>query len=130
MSKDYVRGMIARHLGVSESYIALWRVTVGAGSQTSMGGRAHPTPLEAELEVTLLFSRHVAERLIAARDRADHGGMFIKQTHHMAYADPDPMGGRLAVDITLAYGKSTQHLFKAMYQTMTVRGPQKRKKKK
>jgi hypothetical protein len=127
---DRVRSAIARNLGVSEHLITLWRITVGAGSRgtyighVGAGRRSIQTQLEAALEVTLLLDRDHVVRFHEKLNARAVSSLYVKQiTPQVSEGD-----FRVFVDIALCYGKDTQHIFKALHQTMTVRGRQKGKR--
>lgn len=123
--KHYVREMLARHMGVSVHSIKLWRLTAGQGSVSASrrGGPPEYAPgmLEAELEV------EVSANLVDI----EHLQLHRKSSLVTRYVSPYVKMGETVVDIkiSLLKGKETQHLFKAVLQSFTVRGPQKRKKR-
>lgn len=119
---DYVRSAIARNLGVSEHQIALWRITVGAGNRNG-----YPGQIEAELEVKFFLDPANLDRLGKRYRSQAPNSLHIKQVSPVVTVGENT--GQIFVDITLLYGKETQHIFKALYQTMTVRGRQKRNKR-
>lgn len=126
--RDYISSAIARTLQIPLRQIVLWRITVGQGSRSSrsLGGGSHNVlgMIEAELEVKLDLDAATAKHLQYIADTGK-GSVVIKRAHVAQHLGTE----RTDLDVGLFYGKETEHIFKALYQTMTVRGPQKRKKK-
>ncbi len=124
---DYVRSMIARQLGVPQRCIGLWRVTAGSGSRSGsgpLGGYNVPTRLEAELEVQLHLDHPDFLRMRKRWMEERRTSMQIKN-HNLR----ERLGTEIVdVDLTLLYGKETQHFFKAVLQSFTVRGAKKGKR--
>lgn len=119
---DKVRSAIARNLGVSEHQIALWRIVVGSGNRN--GCRSL---VEAELEVKFFLDPTSLQKLGDRYRSAARNSLAITSVSPVVTVGENT--GQIFVDITLLYGKETQHIFKALHQTMTVRGPQKGKRK-
>lgn len=124
---DYVRGALGRCLGISESRIALWRLTCGVGSVSDSRFGAYNTPrrFEAEIEIQINadveIERKLRERVLAS----SYHGLVLTQ------AQPYELAGtrQLSLTIRAIYGKDTQHLFKALAKMTVYRGPHKGKRK-
>ncbi len=83
----------------------------------------------AELVVTMALTSKQCLDLEDLAISRSAGGFQINRLN--AERTEYPGANRLTeVEVILLRGKDTQHIFKALYQTMTVRGPQKRKKTK
>lgn len=123
---NYVENALARTLGVKRHQIGRWSLAVNSGGfiRSSIGRLGVTTMLEAEMTVQLAVSGEMA--------RAFHEKQFVFAGVSVTTVESTRQGPDYVLDLKLVllYGKQTQHIFKALLQQFTVRGPQKRKKRK
>ncbi len=123
---EYMENAIARTFGVKRRQVGRWSVNVGSGQfmQSSVGRLGIATILDATMDVQIAVSADMA--------RAFHEKQFNFTGVSVTSVESTREGFDyvLNLKLVLLYGKQTQHIFKALSQQFTVRGPQKRKKRK
>ena len=122
--KDYVAEAIGRTLGVSSKAVAGWELNAQRRGQVLAPGLGLLGMIDAQLQVTLATDSE-SLRKVLSQDRC---GSWL--TRNYKVSANSPLDTTVHADITLLHGKETQHIFKALYQTMTVRGRQKKRRAK
>lgn len=131
MENEYVTQAIARMLRVKKACVGRWVIQADNNGEhipvVGHLGLGVSGIIKTGLKVTLALERDDLMRL----QRTDLSGVRVlfMQENAGRYGENWSLSGTTEVEVALLYSKETQHLFKALYQQMTVRGPQKRKKK-
>jgi hypothetical protein len=123
MTKDYVAEAVARTLGVSVHAICGWELSAKRQGRALALGVGALGMIETRLQVSLAADSETLRKALVQ----DRRGSWL--VGHYDVEAANSLSAKIRVDITLVRGKETQHIFKALHQTVTVRGPQKRKKK-
>lgn len=121
----YIEDYLARQLQVKRRQIGSWELKVVTTAHV-FTGVAVPGNLEARLQMRLHGVTPVQwERLQRRSGSLVLGTMLEVRTPR--WVDEASV---VDLDLLCVYGKETQHLFKALLQAFTVRGPQKKRKNK
>lgn len=110
---DKATQMIARTLGISARNIHSWSFSCDYDRRSKMLNRLVVYCSPEHVEMRRLQERTGSWAVMAIEPTFLPGFNLFAET-------------RLTID--LLHGKETQHMLKALHQTMTVRGPKRRKK--
>ena len=128
MNADRVRSMIARTLGVGEQHIGNWLLEAASNDQAmsivGAQGRFASGRLVARLSVSVFADDKTLRKM---ENHLEHAGWPCQLISRYQYNYQSDSTGPAEVKLVLGYGRNTEHLFKACYQTFTVRGPQTKK---
>lgn len=116
--KDTVAAAIARTLGVSSKYISGWELNAKQSGYLGMPGM-----LETHLQIRIEADRDTLYRLQLGQRRGSWALNAIDVEMHQPITVP------ARLDVTLLYGKETQHIFKALAQLTIYRRNQKGKRR-